>query len=208
MNTNTIDREEHNRQVKRKILDAARALLVADGVDGFSMRKLAAKIGYTATGIYHHFADKQDVLRALMDADFKAFRAGLGRIGRVDDPVERIKKMGIAYVEFAADHPDHYRLLFMTPVADHGDGEVVRGDPAEDAYAFLREAVSEGMAAGRFRPEFRDADELSQIIWAGVHGLVSLHIAKGGDPWVPWKPLKPAFRRMSDALFLGLTVDG
>lgn len=203
---NTADREDHNRQVKQKILDAARELLLADGVDGFSMRKLATRIGYTATGIYHHFADKQEVLRALMDADFKAFRAGLGRIGRVDDPIERIRKMGVAYVEFAADHPDHYRLLFMTPAVDHGGGEVACGDPAQDAYAFLREAVAEGIAAGRFRPEFKDADELSQVIWAGVHGLVSLHIAKGNDPWVPWKPLRAASRRMNDALLRGLTV--
>jgi AcrR family transcriptional regulator len=202
----SADREDHNREVKRKILDAARALLLAEGVDGFSMRKLASRIGYTATGIYHHFADKQDVLRALMDADFKAFRAGLGRIGRVDDPIERIRKMGMAYADFAADHPDHYRLLFMTPPAHYPHGNVTRGDPAEDAYAFLRETVCEALAGGRFRPEFRDADELSQIIWAGVHGLVSLHIAKGTDPWVPWKPLKSTFRRMNDAMVRGLTT--
>lgn len=200
------DREEHNREVKRKILEAARELLLADGVDGFSMRKLGAKIGYTATGIYHHFADKRDVLKALLDADFKTFRAGLGKIGKVDDPIERIQRMGVAYVEFAADHPDHYRLLFMTPQLKQEDGEITRGDPAEDAYAFLRDTVAEALAARRFRPEFKDADELSQIIWGGVHGLVSLHIAKGNDDWVPWKPLKAAFRRMSDALLRGLTA--
>lgn len=203
-----VDREEHNRAVKQRILDAARDQLLADGVDGFSMRKLAARIGYTATGIYHHFADKRDVLRALMDADFRAFRAGLGKIGEVDDPVERIQKMGMAYIDFATAHPSHYRLLFMTPVAEHAEGEITRGDPAEDAYAFLREAVAAGIAGGRFRPEFRDADELSQIIWAGVHGLVSLHIAKGNDPWVPWSPIRPAFRRMQEALLRGLTTDG
>jgi len=208
MRTSNTDRSEaHNAEVKKKILDASRALLLADGLDGFSMRKLAARIGYTATGIYHHFPDKQDVLRALMDADFKAFRAGLGRIGKVDDPVERIRRMGMAYVEFASEHPDHYRLLFMTPQLKHSDKEIARGDPAEDAYAFLRGAVAEGLAAGRFRPEFRDADELSQIIWAGVHGLVSLHIAKGSDDWVPWKPIRPAFRRMNEALIRGLTTN-
>jgi AcrR family transcriptional regulator len=201
------DRDDHNREVKRRILDAARELLLAAGVDGFSMRKLGAKIGYTATGIYHHFPDKRAVLTALLDADFKAFRAGLGRIGRVDDPIERLRKMGLAYVEFAAEHRDHYRLMFMTsslPCAD--ESRIARGDPAEDAYAFLRQAVAEGLAARRFRPEFRDADELAQVIWAGVHGLVSLHIAKGNDDWVPWKALRPAFRKMNDALIRGVTA--
>lgn len=202
------DREEHNRQVRQKTLDAARALLLAEGVDGFSMRKLAARIGYTATGIYHHFADKQEVLRALLDADFKAFRTAIGRIGRVDDPIERIQRIGLEYVNFAEKHPDHYRLVFMTPPATHMEGALKRGDPSEDAYAFFSKSVAEGLAAGRFRSEFKDVDELAQIIWAGVHGLVSLHIAKGNDPWVPWRPLKPTFRRMSDALFRGLLADG
>ena len=201
------DREEHNRQVCQKILDAARALLLAEGVEGFSMRKLAARIGYTATGIYHHFADKQSVLRALLDADFKAFRNALGRIGRVDDPIERIQKMGMEYVDFAEKFPDHYRLVFMTPPATHIEGTLKRGDPSEDAYAFVSKTVAEAHTAGRFRPEFKDVDELAQIIWAGVHGLVSLHIAKGNDPWVPWRPLKPTFRRMSDALFRGLLAE-
>jgi AcrR family transcriptional regulator len=202
------DREAHNRQVRQKILDAARALLLADGVDGFSMRKLAARIGYTATGIYHHFADKQAVLRALLDADFRAFRKALGRIGRVDDPVERIQRMGPEYIDFATRYPDHYRLVFMTPPTTVTETAITPGDPAEDAYAFVRQTVAEGLAAGRFRPEYADADELAQIIWGAIHGLVSLHIAKGNDPWVPWRPLEPTFRRMSDALFRGLLAEG
>ncbi len=207
MNSNqTTDRDEHNRQVKQKILDAARELLLAGGVEGFSMRKLAAKIGYTATGIYHHFPNKQAVLQALINTDFKAFRASLGKIGQVDDPIDRIRKMAIAYVEFAMEFPDHYRLLFMTPpaVAEH---EIKVGDPAEDAYAFLRLTVEEGLAAGRFRAEFTDADELSQIIWSCVHGLVALHIAKRTDPWVPWRPLAATTDRMCDALLRGLKAE-
>jgi AcrR family transcriptional regulator len=199
-----VDREEHNRQVKQKILSAARALLLSEGIDGFSMRKLAARIGYTATGIYHHFADKQEVLQALLDADFTAFRNALGRIGRVDDPIERIQRMGREYVNFAEKYPDHYRLVFMTPPTTHMEGGLKRGDPSEDAYAFVSKSVAEALQAGRFRPEYKDVDELAQIIWAGVHGLVSLHIAKGKDPWVPWRPLKPTFARLSDALFRGL----
>jgi AcrR family transcriptional regulator len=198
------DREEHNRQVRQKILDAARALLLAEGVEGFSMRKLASRIGYTATGIYHHFADKDEVLRSLLDADFRAFRSALGRFGRVDDPIERIQRMGIEYVNFAERYPDHYRLVFMTPPATHMEGGLKRGDPSEDAYAFLSKSVAEAFAAGRFRSEFKDVDQLAQIIWASVHGLVSLHIAKGNDPWVPWRPLQATFRLMSVALFRGL----
>lgn len=198
-------REAHNQDVKRKILDAARELLLAGGVDGLSMRKLAAKIGYTATGIYHHFPDKQSVLQELMDADFKAFRTSLGRIGKVDDPIERIRKMAFAYIAFASENPDHYRLMFMIPPTVRKDLSC-RDDPSQDAYAFLREAVSQGLAEGRFRSEFENAEELTQILWAGAHGLVSLHIAKNKEEgsWVPWTPLETTSQRMGDALLRGL----
>jgi AcrR family transcriptional regulator len=199
-----VDREEHSRSVKQKILDAARELLVADGVEGFSMRKLAGKIGYTATGIYHHFPDKQAVLEEVIETDFRSLRASLGRIGNVGDPIDRIQQMGMAYVDFAIEFPSHYQILFMTPASLPPDTKIVRCDPAEDAYAFLKQVVIEGLALGRFRTEFLDADELSQIIWSSAHGLVSLHITKGNDPWVPWRDLRSVSEKLFEALLRGL----
>ncbi len=203
-------REAHNQEVKRRILDAARELLLADGVEGFSMRKLGNRIGYTPTGIYHHFADKQVLLQSLIIADMRVFRSALGVIGEVTDPIDRILRMADAYLMFASEQPNHYRMLFMLPQLQPPDAEneaIQHGDPAEDSYAFLKQAVVQSMDQKRFRPEFTDPDELTQILWAGVHGLVSLHIAKCNDlDWITWKPLKPTFRKMVEALMRGLVA--
>ena len=80
--------------------------------------------------------------------------------------------------------------MFMTPHPDAlkpEDSRLKHGNPEEDAYAFLRATVAEAIAAGRFRPELADADLVAQMVWAGTHGVVSLHIAKCKDAWVDWR---------------------
>ena len=154
------------------------------------MRKIAEQIEYSPTAIYFHFKDKQALLRELCDADFGALAHEFQKIARIADPIERLRQIGRAYVGFAIEHPNHYRLMFMTPhpaALSPEDSRARRGNPEEDAYAFLRATVAEAIAAGRLRPELADADLVSQMVWAGTHGVVSLHIAKCNDAWVDWR---------------------
>ena len=57
-----------------------------------------------------------------------------------------------------------------------------KGNPDEDGYAFLKQAVTEAIAAGRYRNDLTNADLISQVLWAAVHGLVALEITKAKDP--------------------------
>jgi AcrR family transcriptional regulator len=208
--TNTLDRREFLKQeTRQRIVKAAVDLLLAEGVGGFSMRKVAAKAGYTATAIYFHFPDKESLLGEVCAREFGAFRNSFERVGRVADPIERLVKMGKVFVDFAMEVPDHYRLMFLSQNFNLVKKEafVERGNPAQDCYAYLKATVTDGLAAGRFRPEFKDADELSQIFFAAVHGLSALHIVKGEDPWVDWRPIRPTARKMIEALIRGLTRD-
>ena len=70
-----------------------------------------------------------------------------------------------------------------------GKTEIEKGNPDQDAYAFLLATVAEALAAGRFRPEYEDAEALAQLLWANVHGLVSLHMTFEHDPWCAWRPI-------------------
>src|SRR5262245_11495694 len=154
------------------------------------MRKIAERIEYSPTAIYFHFRDKETLLRELVDLDFASLAHELQKIARIADPVDRLRKIGRAYVDFGMSHPNHYRLMFMTPhPADMKPEEsrLMRGNPEEDAYAFLKGTVEEAIASGSFRREFTDPDFVSQLVWAGTHGVVSLHIAKCKDAWVDWR---------------------
>ncbi len=78
------------------------------------------------------------------------------------------------------------------------------GNPEVDAYAFLKWAVQQAIDAGRFREELQDAELISQTLWASVHGVISLNIAKCSDPWVDWRPLEQRAEMMLDVTLRGL----
>jgi len=198
-------REREREEVRTQILDAARELFAAEGIEAVTMRALAERIEYSATAIYLHFPDKQSVIRELCARDFRALAGAFGKIAQIADPVERIRAAGSAYAEFALAHPHHYRLMFMTPLPPlEPEPGIERGNPDQDAYAFLRSAVAEAIAADRLRDGLESADAASQVLWGGIHGLVSLWITKGDDPWIDWGPRREVLELMIDTLIRGL----
>ena len=199
-------RAREREELRTLILDAARELFVAEGVEAVTMRRIAEKIEYSPTAIYFHFRDKESLLAELCDCDFRAFAQRFAAMAEIADPVERLRASGYAYIDFGLKNPSHYRLMFMTPKNVSKENSAIRqGDPAEDAYAFLKGIVAEIMAAGRFRPEHTDVDLISQVIWSGVHGMVSLEIAKCTDDWVDWRPVAERARVTIDMIVAGLT---
>ena len=208
MPTVATDRREREKLAMRtKILDAARELFAEHGYDAVTMRQIAERIEYTPTAIYYHFKDKDALIRELCDADYGTLAEEFQKIAAVADPKQRLSEMGRAYTRFALEHPNHYGLMFMTPTRPGETGPLEkRGKPDQDAYAFLVWTVGQAAAAGQFRPEYNaDIELTAQILWAGVHGIVSLHVAKGGDPWVEWRPIEQRLEGMLDLLIRGLT---
>ena len=171
------------------------------------MRRIADRIEYSPTAIYFHFRDKEALLKQLCDNDFGALAHQFADIARIPDPIDRLRQTGYAYARFGIDFPNHYRLMFMTPhpPIDPAEQELEQGNPEEDAYAFLKLIVTEALAGGRFREGLDDADLIAQTIWAGMHGVVSLNIAKCNDGWVDWRPLENRTKSMVDLIIDGLT---
>ncbi|MGH7720138.1 MAG: TetR/AcrR family transcriptional regulator [Gemmatimonadaceae bacterium] len=198
-------RTRERAETRQRILDAARNMFVREGVEATTMRAIADEIEYTPTAIYHHFPGKQALLVELCNIDFRALATSFLRIGRIDDPVERLRRIGEAYVDFALEHPMQYQLLFMTrhPTVSR-EREHVRGDPSEDAYAFLRDTCAEIIATGRLRPEFSDPEEMAQMAWSSLHGLIALHIIKEGDSWIEWRDVRSTAARMGESLIRGM----
>jgi hypothetical protein len=145
-------------------------------------------------------------MRELCETDFYSLAQEFQEIAKIADPVERLRALGLAYARFALAHPNHYRLMFMTPHVHQEDEEhlIERGNPEEDAYAFLKWTVGEVVAAGCHLPGLEDVDLLAQTFWAGMHGVVSLQIAKCNDDWVDWRPDEERIRLMNETLIRGL----
>ncbi len=204
------DRRDRERaELRERILNAARELFAEFGYEGVSMRKIAERIEYSPTAIYLHFADKETLFRELCTQDFLLLSTEFAALARVADPMERLFGIGEAYVRFGVTHPFHYRLMFMTPppVAKCGGApydEERKGNPETDAYAMLRWTVEKAIAGGAFRAEYNDPELVAQTLWAAVHGVTSMQISLGGNPWLPWCPIEQRTRAALDAVMNGL----
>ena len=198
-------------ETRDKILDAARELFVTEGYEGVSMRRVAEKIEYSPTAIYVYFADKNELFHELCRQDFARLQAVMQSAEMPADPIERLRQIGRSYIQFGVRFPNHYVFMFMTPhlpqEPDEEDREIM-GNPEKDAYAMLKRAVQEAINAGCFRDEVQDAELVSQTLWASVHGVISLNIAKCKDPWVEWRPLEDRAEMMLDITLRGLLRPG
>jgi AcrR family transcriptional regulator len=206
----TERRERERQELRQRILDAARDLFARDGYEAVTMRKIAQRIEYSPTAIYFHFKDKEDLFRELCAGDFLTLAQSFTRLLEVTDPIERLRQAGRAYVDFAIEHPNHYRLMFMTlhpPIGLTERETQMMGKPDQDAYAFVKLLVRDAIASGRLRPEHDDVEQVAQMAWASGHGLVALHIAKCKDAWVEWRPVRETAWALIDAALRGMLRD-
>jgi AcrR family transcriptional regulator len=202
-------REREREEIRTRILDAARELFASEGVDSVTMRRIAERIEYSPTAIYFHFRDKDALLEELCDHDFREFAEGFGVIAQMPDPVERLRAAGFAYVDFGLRNPSHYRLMFMVPKNARPQAKTItKGDPAEDAYAFVKGIVGELLEKGLLREDLTDADLVAQVIWSAIHGMVALEIARCNDQWVDWRPVEQRTRAVVDMILYGLMRPG
>jgi AcrR family transcriptional regulator len=202
-------RERQKVALRERILAVARELFVTEGYEAVSMRKIADRLEYSPTAIYLHFKDKEALIRELCDRDFLALAHEMQAIAAVADPIERLRAVGTAYLEFGLRYPNHYRLMFMTQHPPHRpeDSAIHRGNPDEDAYALLQTTVREAFIRKQLVPEVRDPELLAQTLWAGIHGIVSLHITKKAtEGWIQFKPAAETAAFMMQLLFDGILV--
>jgi AcrR family transcriptional regulator len=203
----TADRRERERlELRTRILDASRRLFAENGYEAVTLRSIAEAIEYSPRTIYLHFKDKEDLLRQLCLQDFRVFGESMARNLAVQDPIQRLLNLGQSYAEFAITHPNHYALMFMSPPAVPPQEETPcgAGDPEADAYALLVGSVQEAIARGLFKPEFQDPDLVAQMLWAGTHGIVSQHLTRTGEGYVPWRPVGERVSAMGQLMISGL----
>lgn len=198
--------DTERQQLRTLIIDAARELFVSRGVEAVTMREIAKRIGYSATSIYHHFADKEAVLRAICDTDFLALATSLKNLLLIVNPVDRLYALGRGYAAFALLNPNHYRMMFMTQrtPSDPAQSSLQQNNAEQDAYFQLKSVVSDVHAAGQFRPDLQDADLIAQTIWAGMHGVCALQINMANDKWIEWCDISARLQLMQEVMMRGL----
>jgi len=194
-------RERERLAMREQILDAARELFAERGYQAVTMREIGKRIQYSATALYHHFEDKEALMTELCRRDFADFaqRFLAGVVGS-KTPLESMCRAGLVYLGFAVQFPQHYRLMFMSPLPEAPPEAGERDDPRVNAYVFLRGLVDALLSGGYLRPELTDPDLVAQTIWATVHGAAALELTI--DKQEAWLDFKPRNERFADALRL------
>ena len=157
-----------------QILRCACDLYLAEGMDGFSMRKLAKCVGCTAPALYRHYENKDAVMQDLVAEAYRQFTQYLYRALEGGTPEERFRIAGQSYVDFALEQPALYEIIYA-PVDLLGIHEVT-SDAATQACAvgqFWTDRVREMMDAGLIKRG--DPHQVSMTLWAHGHGLVSIY---------------------------------
>ncbi len=160
----------HHGDLRRALLLEAVRTIQAHGAAALTLRGVGDRLGVSRTALYRHFADKQALLHEVAEEGFRMLRAALvdawsagGRRG--------FDEMGRAYVQFALDHPSHYRVMFGGGGRQHAAADGAAGE-GESAFQVLVDAIVHEHAAGRLRRD--DPQQLALHIWALVHGVAML----------------------------------
>lgn len=156
------------------ILEAARDLLVEGGLDALSMRSLASRIGVSATAIYHWFENKEALVDRVVAHGFERSEAYLWKAieGLPKGSVDRLAALGEAYIRFALENEQYFKIIFaIQPPAPRHIDDV----PGQGGYRVLRECVVDAMEAGSIRRA--DPDLVVLYLWSLVHGLVTIFMA-------------------------------
>jgi AcrR family transcriptional regulator len=169
-----------------------------------SIRAIADAVGVSPPSIYLHFADKDELIHAVCQQQFRRLDVLVDEtLEDVADPVERLRRRGQAYVRFGVDHPEHYRIMLMGKshfsAEDHDRGVL----PEMPSFMALVQNVQDCMDAGVFAPD--DPVVVGTVLWAAVHGMTSLQIAMPGFP--VFHDAESIVDRLLDVLARGLAPD-
>jgi AcrR family transcriptional regulator len=184
--------------LRGEILDAARELLAGTGrADLVSIREISRVVGVSAPSIYRHFADKDALIDAVLAQVMQDMATALEHAAEgITDPLELLRQQGLAYVRFAREHPEQYRMSTIG-----GAGAQVNQVLGSTAFAHFGKAVQGCMDAGIFRPG--DPIPVMLEMWAAAHGIASLLIAK---PFLPWGDVEKSADNVLRAACVGHVV--
>ena len=159
-------------ETRQAILETARDLYAEEGSLAISMRKIAEQVGISATAIYRHFDDKEHLLLEVCSEGFTLFGASLMKGLRGKTALERLELTGLGYRDFALEHPQYYRVMFMSPHPEFALLQQNAQEAFSPTFQFIIDRVSECQRAGVIGGDAPES--VAASIWAHIHGAVSL----------------------------------
>jgi AcrR family transcriptional regulator len=172
---------------REEILDAALRLFSAKGLQTVSTRQIAEAAGISQPALYAYFATKDDLIAELCVRAFATLSARMDAAKAYWAPTPEVFEQAMrVYVDFGLEQPDAYRVAFMIEKGVDGPFHERTGGRPMAAGVETFQAFAAMVADLHAHGLTADPDplQLTQTLWAGLHGLVSLLIARPEFPWV------------------------
>ncbi|MFT3727971.1 MAG: TetR/AcrR family transcriptional regulator [Terricaulis sp.] len=169
---------------RERLCDAAEKQFGAHGLEGVTMRALAAALGVSPMTPYRYFKDKEEIVAAVQARAFDRFAAALEAATHAD-PAKFARNASNAYVRFAFDNPDAYRLMFDIAQAeqDQYPALIAAAERARKTMTgYVRALVDAGFIEG-------DPELIGHVYWATTHGLVMLKLANKLSPHLTFEAI-------------------
>jgi AcrR family transcriptional regulator len=183
-------------------LDAATELLLETGnARSVSIRSVAQRVGVTPPSIYLHFADKDALMDAVCARYFEKLDGEMRRAAsKHTSPVELLRAQALAYVRFATQTPELYRIATM---GEWRLGSNIDMTLHSSAFEHLRATAQQLMEDGIYAPD--DPTTVALELWSAAHGVAAMLIAK---PHLPFGDAEEFTDRVLCSIFCGQVVRG
>jgi AcrR family transcriptional regulator len=166
----------HHGHLREALLKAAIQLIAEVGPAGFTLREVARRAGVSHNAPYRHFPEQKHLLAAVAAQGFRELnQAMLDAVKHHRNSVGRLKRAGLAYVEFALERPEHFTVMFDAPAISKQD-DPCDADAAEQAFGTLLSLVQHCQDEGQLPAG--DTHQLALLAWSMVHGIAKLATAK------------------------------
>jgi AcrR family transcriptional regulator len=166
--------KKSNQSTREKLLAVALELMEGpDGVDGVTMRAVAAAAGVTTMATYKHFQNRDALLRAATAAEYPRI-AGYFARANARTEIPGMRGM-LGYLNYALDHPQIFRYMFSIHRADAFVFPHDLKESKSPTFNILLRVVSELMERQVLRSD--DVAETALSIWAHAHGLITLYLS-------------------------------
>ncbi len=167
-------RESDKQKMRARILDTAMKLFLKEGYERVTIRAIAQKIEYSPATIYLYFKDRNEILYALQEIGFEKLYEKQRGILTIKDALQRLRRHGKIYLEFALNNAEYYDLMFIMRGPGRKIKEKMKWEAGMRSYDMLRENVKFCMEAG-YLPK-ADPEIATFSFWSLTHGIASLII--------------------------------
>lgn len=169
MTTDSTPSERRFEKNRQAILDAARSIIMEQGIDGLSMRTLADLVDYSPAALYKYFKDKDEILDELTNEAWRlSAEYNQRHMPASEEPVTMLMQSGMNIYEFAKEYPAQYQLMMSSTRTSPKSLEEFMEHPN---FKGLRMLLAQSAASGQLRlPEGFTPDMLAFTLWFLVHG--------------------------------------